>query len=92
MDRRPDPLLPDYGGACLAGVVPALVDQLGGAPANAAPDWLPPVVAGATQIVVLVVDGLGWEQLQTRRAVAPTLASGAGGRSPRWPPAPPPPR
>src|SRR5690606_40838919 len=30
-------------------------------------------------VVLLVLDGLGWEQLQQRRALAPTLASMVGG-------------
>ncbi len=31
------------------------------------------------QIVLLAIDGLGWEQLQERRSLAPTLASMDGG-------------
>jgi predicted AlkP superfamily pyrophosphatase or phosphodiesterase len=33
----------------------------------------------ADQVLVLVLDGLGWEQLQERRLVAPNLAGMAGG-------------
>jgi predicted AlkP superfamily pyrophosphatase or phosphodiesterase len=40
---------------------------------------MPAPVAAASQIVLLVLDGLGWEQLGTRRALAPTLAAGVGG-------------
>jgi predicted AlkP superfamily pyrophosphatase or phosphodiesterase len=36
-------------------------------------------VAGARQVVLFVVDGLGWEQLQERLGRAPTLAAMAGG-------------
>jgi hypothetical protein len=36
-------------------------------------------VRHAEQVVLLVVDGLGWEQLQERRSLAPTLAAMAGG-------------
>ena len=68
------PLLPDYGGACVTNVVPALLE-----PAVDEPAWLPPGVAEADQIVLLVLDGLGWNQLQARRALAPTLCSMAGG-------------
>ena len=39
---------------------------------------MPSTVAGASQIVLLVLDGLGWEQFEARRAVVPTLATGAG--------------
>jgi predicted AlkP superfamily pyrophosphatase or phosphodiesterase len=42
------------------------------------PAWMPEPVAGAEQLVLLVLDGLGWEQLQDRLALAPTLAAMAG--------------
>ena len=71
------PLLPAFGGPCLTGVVPGLLGHLyGGEPP---PAWMPPTVAGASQIVLLVLDGLGWEQLGSRRELAPTLAEGLGG-------------
>jgi predicted AlkP superfamily pyrophosphatase or phosphodiesterase len=71
------PLLPAFGGPCLTGVVPGLLGHLyGGEPL---PEWMPPTVAGASQIVLLVLDGLGWEQLGSRRELAPTLAEGLGG-------------
>jgi hypothetical protein len=40
---------------------------------------MPPVVAGARQVVLFVLDGLGWEQLEHRWALAPTLRSMSGG-------------
>src|ERR1700720_4227233 len=55
----PAPLLPDYGGACISSVVPALLGTRRDWP------WLP--------------DGLGWEQLRERTALAPFLTSMAGG-------------
>jgi hypothetical protein len=70
----PEPVLPDYGGACLDGVVPALL-----APAGDRPDWLPPPAATAAQVVLLVLDGLGWHQLRDRHHLAPTMAAMAGG-------------
>lgn len=70
------PVLPDYGGGCLSSVVPAL---LGRAAAAVAPAWLPAPAVEADQIVLLVLDGLGWEQLQARPHLAPTLAAMAGG-------------
>ncbi|HEY8544204.1 MAG TPA: alkaline phosphatase family protein [Acidimicrobiales bacterium] len=73
MGVRPEPVLPDYGGPCVAGLVPALL----GSPDDA-PDWVPSSLIDARQVVLLVLDGLGWEQLQERRDVAPTLASMAG--------------
>lgn len=72
MDARPPPTVPAYGGACIDGVVPAV---FGGAP----PAWFPAPAAGATQVVLLVLDGLGWAQLQERPGLAPTMAAMAGG-------------
>lgn len=69
------PVVPDYGGACLSSVVPALLDRF----APEVPTWLPEPVRGARQVVLLVLDGLGWQQLQGDRAHAPTLAAGLGG-------------
>lgn len=71
----PDLRLPDYGGACLSGVVPELLRP----PGQRAAPWLPEPLRDATQVVLLVLDGLGWEQLQARPDVAPTLAAMAGG-------------
>ena len=68
------PLVPDYGGACLSNVVPALLER-----GELAPAWLPAAAAEADQVVLIALDGLGWEQLQTRRQLAPTLAAMEGG-------------
>lgn len=68
------PVVPDYGGACLSSVVPAIVGRDSGVPR-----WMPAEVAGVSQVVLLVVDGLGWEQLQGHRASAPFLAGAVGG-------------
>lgn len=40
---------------------------------------MPPAVADASAVVVLVLDGLGWRQLEQRANVAPVLNSLAGG-------------
>ena len=69
-----DPMLPDYGGACVNNVVPALLE-----PPESLPSWFPAAMAGADQVLFLVLDGLGWDQLQARRSIAPTLASMSGG-------------
>lgn len=69
-----EPLLPDYGGACVCNVVPALLE-----PAVDAPAWLPTPAAEAERVVLLVLDGVGWHQLLARRHLAPTLAAMAGG-------------
>jgi hypothetical protein len=68
------PLLPDYDGACVANIVPALLE-----PTLDAPPWLPAEVVDAEQVLLFVVDGLGWEQLQARPHLAPTIAAMAGG-------------
>lgn len=69
----PEPVLPEYGGANLAGVVPALMEAPGRRPV-----WLPEAAAGAEQVVLVVLDGLGWLQLQDRLDRAPNLAGLAG--------------
>jgi predicted AlkP superfamily pyrophosphatase or phosphodiesterase len=75
VDGSPDdPLLPDYDGACVTNVMPALLE-----PPDTMPDWFPAGVADADQILFLVLDGLGWLQLQERTALAPMLVSMAGG-------------
>jgi hypothetical protein len=71
------PVLPDYGGACVHNIVPVLVD---GRRRQAPPAWMPTPVEGARQVLLVVIDGLGWEQLQDRLALAPTM-EGMTGRS-----------
>jgi hypothetical protein len=68
-----EPLLPDYEGACIANVVPTLLGH--GAPAP----WMPQAALEAHQVVLLVLDGMGWEQIQQRRSLVPTLSAMAGG-------------
>ncbi len=76
MSLQADPVLPDYKGACTSNVVPELVKQLIGQPVA---EWMPEPVKTASQIVLLVLDGLGWEQLQSHRELAPTLVEFDGG-------------
>lgn len=73
----PSPLLPDFAGACLTNVAGAVLAREG--PGEAMADWLPPPVRQARQVVLLLLDGLGWEQLEERRPLAPTLSAGVGG-------------
>lgn len=68
------PVLPDYAGACITNVVPALLD-----PPSSWPAWFSEGAADADQVVLLVLDGLGWDQLQQRASLAPTLCGLAGG-------------
>jgi predicted AlkP superfamily pyrophosphatase or phosphodiesterase len=69
----PPPLLPEYGGACIDAVIPSLLDL-----DIEAPDWMPSELLEAEQVVVLVLDGLGWTQFESHRSLLPTLASMAG--------------
>jgi hypothetical protein len=64
------PVLPDYAGACVTAIVPTLLDPSGEVPA-----WMPQELVGARQSALLVIDGLGWDQLEERAHLAPTLAS-----------------
>ena len=70
------PVLPDLAGGCVANLVPALLGPKGTA---ALPGWFPRTADGARQVVLFVLDGVGWHQLCTRGAVAPTLAALDGG-------------
>jgi hypothetical protein len=74
----PTPVLPEFDGPCLTNVVPTLLAAADGA-TDPLPDWVPAPVSRARQVVLLVLDGLGWEQLQARTAAAPTLAAASGG-------------
>ena len=69
----PSPIVPDYAGASVRGIVPALLGP--GDWAAALPDWFPDSVREARQVVLLVLDGLGWDQLRERTAIAPTMAA-----------------
>jgi len=57
-----DPIVPVYDGPGVASLVPALLGVGEGA-------WLPAPVRGARSVVLLVVDGLGWEALETHPGV-----------------------
>lgn len=67
-------VLPDYAGPNVRGIVPAVL-----APRGPSAAWLPTPARGARQVVLLVLDGLGWEQLRERTSVAPTLSAMTGG-------------
>lgn len=60
----PRPVLPAYDGACTSNVVDVLVED-----PDRPPAWFPAGVEGADQIVLLVLDGLGWQQMQERRSL-----------------------
>ncbi|HUP86145.1 MAG TPA: alkaline phosphatase family protein [Acidimicrobiales bacterium] len=62
--------LPRYADRCISNVVPAIFGRT---------SLLPDVARTASQVVLLVLDGVGWNQLRTRREAAPVLWSMAGG-------------
>ena len=68
-------MLPEYSGACLTNVVPTLL----GPRRDAAPAWMPPIAVDAPQVLLLVLDGLGWLQMQQHQALMPLTASMQGG-------------
>ncbi|MGH9039856.1 MAG: alkaline phosphatase family protein [Acidimicrobiia bacterium] len=55
-----EPISPDYLGASVAGLVPAL---LGRRPSG----WLPSCLEGVEAVVLLVLDGVGWRALEEHR-------------------------
>ena len=57
----PTPIVPDYAGANVRGIVPALLGPADWA--GTLPSWMPELVDAARQVVLLVLDGLGWDQL-----------------------------
>lgn len=65
---------PDYNGACVSNVVPALLEH-----SLLGQGWIPDYALDARQVVLLVIDGLGWNQLCARQALAPCLAASVGG-------------
>ncbi|MGI9645435.1 MAG: alkaline phosphatase family protein [Ilumatobacteraceae bacterium] len=71
------PVVPDYGGANIRGIIPALLGPTTWS--SGLPGWMPGLVADADRAVLLVLDGLGWNQFQERRQLVPTLASMTGG-------------
>jgi hypothetical protein len=55
-----EPVKPDYSGANVCNVVPALLGGRAG-PSGTVPVWMPAAVPGARSVVLLVLDGLGWD-------------------------------
>jgi predicted AlkP superfamily pyrophosphatase or phosphodiesterase len=69
------PVLPAYAGPCLTNIVPTLFGPRRDEP----PEWFPSLAAEAPQVVLLVLDGLGWEQLTRHRALMPLVSNMQGG-------------
>lgn len=71
-----NPIVPDYAGPNVRGIIPAI---LGPATwSDTLPGWMPEAVRAADAVVLVVLDGLGWDQLQSHAALAPTLTSMQG--------------
>ncbi len=62
---RPDPVPPAHGRGCLTDLVPAMLGPVGA--------QLPVEIDHRRPIVLLVLDGLGWEQLRERPSLTPVL-------------------
>ncbi|MDX2379195.1 MAG: alkaline phosphatase family protein [Acidimicrobiia bacterium] len=78
--KRPaggEPVIPDYAGANVRGIIPALLGP--GGWSRGVPDWMPAEVAEADAVVLLVLDGLGWEQFGQHRRLMPALSAMRGG-------------
>lgn len=72
-----EPVRPDWDGACLPAIAPALLAHLDDG--AALPSWMPAPVSGATAVVLLVLDGVGWRAVDARRSRLPVLGSLSGG-------------
>ena len=72
---QPVPVIPDYSGANLTGIIPGCLLGASGR----RPNWFPQPLQEAERIVLLVIDGLGYEQLQRHAHIAPNLMSLVGG-------------
>jgi hypothetical protein len=69
------PVLPDYDGACTVNVMRPLLDD-----PEAVPSWFPCSLEGVEQVVLLVLDGLGWLQMQDRLDLLRGMTRMAGTR------------
>jgi len=69
-----EPIFPDYS-ANVRAIVPTLLAPQRGLGRG----WMPEPVRDARQVVILVLDGLGWEQFDDHREHMPTLATFEGG-------------
>jgi predicted AlkP superfamily pyrophosphatase or phosphodiesterase len=68
-----EPVRPALDGASVAGIVPALVGGQNGS-------WIPEVARAADAVVLLVLDGLGWNSAQEHAVILPTISAMTGGR------------
>jgi hypothetical protein len=73
----PEPIRPEYYGPNVRGIIPALLGP--GGWATSLPPWFPEPVRHARQVVLLILDGLGWDQFEVHGAELPTLSGFTGG-------------
>ena len=75
----PEPTLPAFDGECITDLVPTLLGATATTAATALLDapssLLDAEVLDSRAVVMLVLDGLGWNQLQQRAHLVPTLMS-----------------
>jgi predicted AlkP superfamily pyrophosphatase or phosphodiesterase len=71
------PIIPNYAGANVRGIIPALLGPAAWS-TSTLPNWMPSPVAESDQCVLLVLDGLGWDQFQAHRELMPNLAAFVG--------------
>lgn len=70
----PAPVLPRFGEGCLTDVVAGLCSSI-----ESSPSWVPETARGAERVVLLVLDGLGWNQMHAHSALLPVLSRFDGG-------------
>ena len=61
--------VPDYSGACVNNIVPALIQHK-----EIGEGWIPNEILESNQVVLLVLDGLGYEQYCRYKYLLPSLA------------------
>ena len=70
------PVIPNYSGPNLTGIMPGCLLRGPGQ----RPQWFPKPLQEAKKIVLLLLDGLGAEQLKSHRHLAPNLSSMTGSK------------
>ncbi len=65
-------IVPSYDGACIKNVMVECIKILAGEPVA---EWMPRLARDASRLVVVLLDGLGWEQYQDNQASLPTLST-----------------
>jgi hypothetical protein len=68
-----DPVVPALEGASIAGIVPGFVG-------GRAYDWIPRTALEARSVVLLVLDGLGWNALGEHADLLPAMGAMEGGK------------